>query len=236
MSVEYQHDVQKFAYAGLDLNVPVDLVPPTKYSRATNVVSKVEGRMETRDGTVRIVNVAPLTPIHTIFRLSQFAVGIVGERIVGAGSNLYSAALPAGNVFVPLVGGPVFDGGPLSIVQFRFDGDPAGSWAIIANSAGMMKRRAGYYQQLGVAPPTVMATATAGGVGTLNSSTGVGYDWLYTYLNEITLSESNPSPAMQTTSDTERPTAFVTPDVTIPAGNSGGGGAGPGGGGGHPIF
>jgi hypothetical protein len=238
MAVEYQHDVQKFAYAGLDLNVPVDLVPPTKYSRATNVVSKIEGRMESRDGTLVVATPQAGVPIHTLFRLSQFTVGTVGERLLGAGSALYTAPLPSGNVFTALVGGPVYDGGPLSIVQFRFDGDPAGAWAIIANSAGMMKRRAGYYQRLGIAPPPVMATASAGGAGTLDSSTGTPYDWRYTYLNGVTISESNPSPMMATGADVERPSAAVTPDVTIPAGSGGsgaGGGAGGGGGRPHPV-
>jgi hypothetical protein len=214
MAVEYQHDIGKFAYAGLDLNVPVDLVPQTKYSRATNVVSKIEGRMESRDGTTRVASIAPNVPIHTIFRLTQFVQGIVGERLVGAGSVLYTAPLPAGNAFTPLVG-PSFDGGPLSILQFRFDGDPGGVWAIIANSQGMMKRRAGYYQALGVPPPTVQATATVGGAGLLNSSTGTPYDWRYTYVNEVTLSESNPSQAMSMSYETKRPTAGSTPDPVV---------------------
>jgi hypothetical protein len=233
MAVEYQHDIGKFAYAGLDLNVPVDLVPPTKYSRATNVVSKIEGRLESRDGTTRIANIAPATSIHTIFRLVQFAIGAVDERLIGAGQQLYTAPLPAGNVFTRLVGGPLFDGGPISIVAFRFDGDPGGVWAIIANSAGMMKRRSGYYQALGLAPPTVAATASAGGAGTLNSSSGVGYDWRYTYVNEVTLSESNPSPVTIPSSDTERPSGFINHDATIAGGGGGAGGGGdPGGGGG----
>lgn len=229
MSVEYQHDMGKLAYAGLDLNAPVDLVPPTKYSRATNVVSKIEGRMESRDGTIRVAAVAPSVPIHTIFRLSQSGIGIVSERLVGAGQQLYTASLPAGATFITLTGGPVFDGSPLSILQFRFDGDPAGVWAIIANAAGMMKRRAGYYQKLGLAAPTVQASAIAGGAGLLNSTAGVGYDWRFTYLNEVTLSESNGSPAMTSAADIKRPSAFTNPSVPIP---TGGGGAGSGGGGG----
>jgi hypothetical protein len=214
MAVEVQHDgPARFALAGLDLNAPVDLVPPTKYSRANNVVSKIEGQMQTRDGTTRLAQVAAGTPIHTIFRLAQSAAGILSERLVGAGTQLYTAALPPGNSFAALAGGPTFDGGPISIIQFRFASDPVGVWAIIANSAGMMKRRAGYYQLLGVAPPTVQSAATAGGVGLLNSSTGTPYDWRYTYLNEVTLSESNGSPIMLTGAGmtVTRPSAFTNP-------------------------
>jgi hypothetical protein len=209
---ELQHDGPvKFALSGLDLNVPVDLVPPTKYSRATNVVSKIEGQLQARDGSIIVAVIAAGLPIHTIFRLTQSNPMILSERLVGAGTALYTAPLPAGNVFTPLAGGPVFDGQPLSIVQFRFDGDPSGAWAIIANSTGMMKRRAGYYQVLGVAPPSVQATASAGGVGLLNSTTGTPYDWRYTYLNEVTLSESNGSPTMTASVQTLRPTTQNNP-------------------------
>src|SRR4029077_5292174 len=238
MAVDVQHDgPAKFALAGLDLNVPVDMVPPGKYSRATNIVSKIEGRLETRDGTIRIANVVAATPIHAIFRLTQLQIGVLSDRFVGACQLLYTAPLPAGNVFTPLAGGPLFDGGPLSIIQFRFDADPS-VWAIIANSQGMMKRRSGYYQVLGVAPPTVMASASAGGAGLLNSSTGTPYDWRYTYLNPVTLSESNGSPIMSSANEVTRQTNFIDPDPPIPTGGGGGGGSGGtgGGGGGRPIF
>lgn len=209
MAVDFQHDgPTKFALAGIDLNVPVDLVPPTKYSRATNVVSKIEGRVETRDGITLIASIVLNVPIHTIFRLTQANPSVLGERLVGLGATLYTAPLPSGATFSQLVG-PTFDGAPLSIIQFRFESDPA-VWAIIANANGMMKRRAGYYQVLGVAPPSAQASASAGGAGTLNSATGTPYDWRYTYLNEVTLSESNGSPIQQTSIATIRPTAFAS--------------------------
>ena len=298
MGVEVQHDgPAKFALAGLDLNVPVDLVPVAKYSRATNVVSKIEGQLQTRNGTALITALpspfvgltypitsavrnltlppqwtapfvpffagtviqvtgcsnpsyngiftvnqivfsgttfttsngsipasssstgglitvlsGPTGPVNTLFLLTQYVPGVVSERLAAnADGNIYTAPLPGGNVFTQLLGGPTFDGSPLSIVQFRFDSDPA-VWAIIANANGMMKRRAGYYQVLGVAPPTLQAVATAGGAGLLNSSTGTPYDWRYTYLNPVTQSESNPSPIMVTPTVT-RPTAFTNPAV-----------------------
>jgi len=211
MSIDIQHDgPARFALAGLDLNVPVDLVAPTKYSRATNITSKIEGQVGARDGITRIASILNGSPIHTIFRLTQFNPSVASERLVGIGSSLYSAPIPDGSLFGALGGGPTFDGGPLSIIQFQFDADPA-TWAIIANNAGMMKRRAGYYQVLGVAPPSVQANATAGGAGLLNSSTGTPYDWRYTYLNEVTQSESNGSPISVTGSSNNTPTAFTNP-------------------------
>jgi len=216
VATELQHDGSKFALAGLDLNVPVDLVPPTKYSQATNVLSRIEGQLQGRDGIDKIATIDPGVPIHTIFRLTQPNPSVIGERLVGAGSLLFTAPLPDGNSFSQLTGGPSFDGSPLSIIQFSFDADPA-VWAIIANSAGMMKRRAGYYQQLGIAPPLNQATAVAGTIlpGNLNSTTGTPYDWRYTYVNTVTNSEGNPSPIMSTSQEIKRPTANLDPDPRL---------------------
>lgn len=298
MAVEIQHDgPSRFALAGLDLNVPVDLVPVAKYSRATNVVSLIEGQLETRYGTLPIAAIpsilvgttypitsarragpsplewtvpsvpfpagtviqvtgcsnavydgtytvsqflfpgtvfnteneavppsststgglitvlsAPAPPVNTLFRLTQYVPSVVGERLAATtDGNLYTAPLPAGSAFTQLTGGPTFDGSPLSICQFRFSADPA-VWAIIANANGMMKRRSGYYQLLGVAPPSLQASASAGGTGLLNSSTGTPYDWRFTYLNPVTQSESNPSPIMSTPVVT-RPLTYTNPAV-----------------------
>jgi hypothetical protein len=214
--IAWLHDgPTKFALAGLDLNVPVDLVPAGKYSKATNAVSKIEGRIETRDGITKIASIGAGVPIHTIFKLTQFNPAVLSERLVAVGQQLYTSPLsPA--AFTALTGGPLFDNSPLSIIQFRFEADPS-AWAIIANANGMMKRRSGYYQVLGVAPPTSTATATtAAGTGLLDSTLGTGYDWRYTYLNPVTLSESNGSPPMLQPGGTfvRQPTAFDNPAVT----------------------
>ena len=46
----YQHDSQKFKDAGLQLRLPVDLVPSGQFSRLTNVLPVIEGEIVTRDG------------------------------------------------------------------------------------------------------------------------------------------------------------------------------------------
>ena len=209
MPIPYTHDLAKMANGGLELNLPPDLVPPTKYAILTNAVSRVEGQLQTREGTSLVCNVGAL-PVHTIFRLNQFQPAINGERLFGSGPYLYSAPLPAGNVITHLFGGFVFDGGPLAIFPFRFDGDPQ-IWAIIANNGGMMKRKGSYYQQLGLPAPTTVISASAGGAGLLTGT----YDWRYTYVNSVNLSESNPSPAQSTASpSTVLPTSFLNPDPT----------------------
>lgn len=217
----YVHDVSKLSDNGLQLNLPVDLVPSSQYSYFTNAISRLEGQLQTRDGLLKDCTVgATPTPIHSIFRLNQVVPGINGERLFGLGQQLWTAPLPAGNVPVQLtaytVAGTVFpafpvgfDGTPLSMMTFRFDGDPQ-AWVIIANGNKMMKRKANYYEQLGLPAPTVQPIASVGGAGLLNGQ----YQWVYTYVNLVTLSESNPS-AFSTdsgpSSETLRPTAFTNP-------------------------
>ena len=98
----YQHYDVKFADAGLHLNLPTDLVPPGVYSRLTNVVPKVEGRLEGRDGLTLIREIVASTTIHSIFRLNQEVPSVVGERLVGIGTAFYTAPFPAGSVFTAL--------------------------------------------------------------------------------------------------------------------------------------
>ena len=192
--IPYTHDLQKMANGGLELNLPPDLVPPTKYSILTNAVSRVEGQLQTREGASLVCNVGTL-PVHTIFRLNQFQPTINGARLFGMGPYLYSAPLPVGKRSRATHGRIYIDGGPLEIFPFRFDGDPQ-IWAIIANSGGMMKYKGGYYQQLGLPAPTAVILASVGGAGLLTGT----YDWRYNYVNSVTLSESNPSPAQSTAS------------------------------------
>lgn len=212
--IAYQHDLAKLADSGLNLNLPVDLVPKTEYPIFSNVLSTIEGLVKSREGMALVCNLGT-TPVHSIFRLNQYSSAILGSRLFGIGSQLYAAPLPAGNTPALLTGGIAYDGTPLSIIGFRFDADPQ-IWAIIANGAGMMKFKAGYYQLLGIAPPMVPAQYSAGGAGNLDSGSGPGYDWLYTYYNPITQSESNPSPANQTSTETLAPTAFTNPDPSLP--------------------
>lgn len=50
----YSHDNRKFADQGLQLRVPVDLVPPTQYSRMSNGIPVIEGELRTREGLTQV--------------------------------------------------------------------------------------------------------------------------------------------------------------------------------------
>lgn len=210
---DYSHDRRKFADAGLQLNLPVDVVPPMQYSRLNNVVPKTEGLLQSRDGLTSIATVLTSSELHTIFRLNQEVPSITGERLVWVGTRLFQADLPLGSSFSELLGFS-FDGLPVSVISFRFNNDQA-SWAIMGNSAGMRKRRDGFYQTLGLVPPLVAAVGTDAGAGNLDSDGGVGYDWRYTYVNETTNTESNPSPVLNTGTEERRPTDQDNPDPAV---------------------
>lgn len=311
----YRHQNVKFADSGLQLRLPVDLVPPSQYSVLSNGLTTIEGTLRSRAGLVKLADVpwdglaellnvtystlhagsgnpvinpiyvriavadstglVAITPesgplssgdstyvnvhfpaytgatnwyaffgyssntypfyqtwteatiaglgrvavidqlnptirpagaIHTIFRLNQQNTAVSPERIVGIGQGLYSQQLPTGTFSE--IDSATFDGNPLTIIPFRFDGDP-NSWALVANSNAMRKRRRpSLYWQLGITPPASAVTASVGGAGAI---TGNNYDWRATYVYSVTNSESNPSP-LNVTVGTQRPTANTNPD------------------------
>src|SRR5690349_2349293 len=66
MADNYQHSITKFADTGLELRLPVDLVPETKYSRLTNAVPVIEGQLISRDG---VTEIAYILPVNTVTKL-----------------------------------------------------------------------------------------------------------------------------------------------------------------------
>lgn len=326
----YSHDPHKFASTGLQLRMPVDLIPSTQYGRLTNAIPVIEGEISTRDGmtlqgspafisficnlvcatgstlatgaitpfphglianqqvtitvsyslginipagsyTVTVtsvptsttfnfspgistaatsgpaqiqtfaqvissspgLNTLTNTPIDNLFRLNEAVANLTGDLLATTNGRVYHAPLPSGSAFEEIVGPLVpgatliplvptgFSGRPMAIIGFRFTLDSA-SWAIFADQNLMYKYRPGAtdsaieFVPLGNAPPTVAATATAGGTGNLNSSGGTGYDWVYTFIDGLAMTESNPSPTDMSSGGitVERPTNFTNPAVT----------------------
>ena len=199
----YNHQSVKFSDLGLQLRLPVDSIPSGQYSRHNNVLADIEGQLETRAGCTLAAPVSS-SYIQTIFRLNQLqsSPSSTQRLYVSADGAMHYQILPGVTIDLASF---TLDGGPASIIDFRFDFD-ASAWAIIGNSAGMYKVRvrdgglavsptAPYLQWLlGEVPPAVAATATSAGPGALNNGSGPGYDWRYTYVNTTVNTESNPSP------------------------------------------
>lgn len=197
----YQHQGVKFSDSGLQLRTPVDLVPSGQYSQLTNAIPIIEGRLEARAALKWIVNVPDVTlpgsGLHSLTRLNQPGVSNVGDRVAGVDTTVQTYVLPSGSVATSRDTGR--SGDPLSLPNFHFANDST-AWQIIADYAGMKKYRGGagtgLYQELGsfgTSQLTVPCSGTAGGAGNLNNGSGPGYDWVATYVNSRTLSETNPT-------------------------------------------
>lgn len=216
----YSHDGHKFSDAGLQLRVPPDLCPPSMFTQLTNAIPIIEGRLEARAALKWIVNIAntttPGSGLHSISRLNQPSVANVGDRVLGVDTTIQTLALPAGSVAT--LRDSTRDGNQVSLPTFHFQNDVS-AWQIVADRAGMRKYKGGptgVYQTLGIAPPNAVAnsgaTAIDGGAGNLNSTGGPGYDWLYTWVNTITQTESNPSDLSIAPSYTGSVTSSTVPD------------------------
>lgn len=229
----YVHDVKKFSSGGLQLRVPVDLVPEGQYSRLTNATPIIEGRLEGRAGLQFIVKVAnttsPGSGLHSLTRLNQPSVAGVGDRIAGIDTTVQTFSLPAGSVATSR--DTLRDGNPLTLASFHFQNDSS-AWQVLADRADMKKYKGGasgsVYAPLGITSPANQdpnnrATAVDGGVGLLNNGAGPAYDWLYTYVNTTTLTESNPSDLNIVPSYSHTPGTTVTPDPGFGGPNTGAG-------------
>jgi hypothetical protein len=224
MGIElYNHDPHKFSDLGLQLRLPVDMIPSGQYSRHTNALADIEGQLKTRAGLSLVAHISP-DFITTLFRLNQLASSPSATQRIFAGvdGRIYYQILPGTTI---VTGTPTFIGLPLFIIDFRFDYDSA-AWAIVASYSGMYKIRvrdggislADPFLQwaLGQAPPTSSATAAAAGSGNLNNGSGPGYDWRYTYVNSTVNTESNPSPINLPGGTGEQfPTVNVNPDSAV---------------------
>src|SRR5262245_30886370 len=219
MQVEiYQHSVRKFADAGLQLRLPVDLIPQGQYAKLTNATPVIEGRIESRAGLSFIVRTnnttSPGSGMHSLRRLNQPSVSVVGDRVAGVDTTVQTYALPAGTTAVSRDTNRTGD--PLSLADFHFQNDSA-AWAIIADRQSMSKYRggsgAGYYGFLGTfQPQNAVQSTTAGAAGNPNSTGGPNYDWVYTHVFTPTLSESNPSGPTFNQEETLNPNGNTSPD------------------------
>ena len=77
---DYRHNLKKFADTGLQLRLPVDLVPATQYSRLTNALPVIEGELRTRNGLTFIANVTEVAFIQSLFTQSLVLVHVVGAN------------------------------------------------------------------------------------------------------------------------------------------------------------
>lgn len=193
---------------GLDIKTQSDLLPKGSYRRFTNleVQQILHAPMIRRSATKWPPSLLSLYNVSNAINTFRAVFAPAGRvqpplaGIVGAGTNLY-------DLFENLLD-TGYSGNPLGVAEYRESGN-SNPWFLIADFNKMTKvqpfAQIGPVRvaQLGISPPGAVppyigagAPATsvaAGGVGNLDSSTGVGYDWRYTYYSMVTEAESNPS-------------------------------------------
>lgn len=154
--LDYKRQPQKFVCLGLDLNNPVNLLPPGKFPFLSNARTYLEGRVESRSGTSQInPTILPNTNIHSIARVNNYQ-DANAIRLLGAASSLYLGST-LGNVFSSIDSG--YSGNPLSIVPYKPDQSNV-VWSYIADASRMRKvRNDGTNYKMGVAPPNTPPTA-----------------------------------------------------------------------------
>lgn len=130
--MEYKRDKHKFVCTGVELNTPVNLVPPGKYPHLHNVRSYQGGTISTRDGLIKL-NQTPLSSldIHTLSRMNDY-ISVDFVRFVGAGTKLFAGTAS----FTEVASG--FSEEAYSIVPYRPD-QAVRDWAYVMSRAKAVK-------------------------------------------------------------------------------------------------
>lgn len=154
--IDFKRSPLKMLCHGVDLNHPVNLLPPGKFPFLLNARAYQDGRIESRAGAQNLnQSQLPDLSVHTIYRVNDYVNGIF-TRYAGASLNLYSAPT-ATNIFALLDTG--YSGNPLSIVPYRPDQSSV-IWTYVADSLKMRKFRSdNTIYQVGVAPPNIPPAA-----------------------------------------------------------------------------
>lgn len=183
----FQRDPQKFVCLGINLAVPVDLLPPGKYRALENVRPYGEGQIIGRPGLAPNgqTNTLPAA-IHTIRRINdpipapaQFPSAYSkAVRLYGDGTRLDGGTIGTPSILVD----SGFSGNPLSIVILKpaFSSRP---WAYVADSSKMRNTNSNLIAfQWGVSPPNDPPTAALAAVNANGPDIGVtGTPYVYRY-------------------------------------------------------
>jgi hypothetical protein len=146
------HELRKFSDLGLQLRTPVDLVPPSQFSRLTNALPLIEGEIRTRDGLTLIEDLFKDAAVASLDRVSLVATlatiantiyphgYIVGEAVtivVYANSPTALSTIVLGTYVVTVVTVP-------TTTSFTFTpGIPAIAWDAAETSAPVFAQATG---------------------------------------------------------------------------------------------
>lgn len=150
---KYAEDTNRFLVKGVDLNHPVDAIPPDRLAIAQNVRVVESGSLTNRPGLTDIaLVVASQTPTHSCRRLND-PNGSTWARIVGAGTILAYGQTS----FTQADTG--YSGNPLALVPWWTEYAPQ-PWMYVADSSKMRKIQVdGTLHPIGLAAPAGPPTA-----------------------------------------------------------------------------
>lgn len=153
--MEFKRTPQKFLFQGLDLNHPVDLMPPGKVPFVKNIRSYQEGIIQPRLGVVQ-QNTPVSGQITTLARMNDY---IFNEflRFMGSSSGTLYVDQNGSNSFAFSDTG--WSGNPISVVPYR-PVQSARVWAYLSDKNKLRKINTDLTEYgVGVAPPNVIPVA-----------------------------------------------------------------------------
>lgn len=155
----------RFDCTGIHLASPIDRMPPGKFPYLFNCRVIEEGRIESRPGYTRLLQLADVP--NSIRRLNDPSTGSY-TYIAGGGGNLYSGQGPTMNVI-----DSGYSGDPLSLIPARPEGSPQ-SWMYVfdRNKSSKVSSAGGQSKAVGVTPPTQAPLADYGVPHTVDIATG----------------------------------------------------------------
>ena len=151
--LKYQEQTERFSIKGVDLNHPVDSIPPDRLAIVQNVRVVESDSITNRPGLTDIAAVnTSQTPTHSCRRLN-YPNGSTWTRIVGAGTTLSYGQTS----FTQADTG--YSGNPLALVPWSTGYAPQ-PWMYVGDSNRIRKIQVdGTLHPIGFAPPTVVPTA-----------------------------------------------------------------------------
>jgi hypothetical protein len=150
----YRHEVRKFADGGLQLRLPVDLVPPTQYSRLTNVVPVIEGQLRSREGLTLVADVLFSAYANQMARADLASSDIIAFSTVSPAGfrvgdqvtiTMYGASpsqgiTPAAGAYVRTISGIAPDATPFVFTNTGYLLDspiPGTNWGAFTRTTGL---------------------------------------------------------------------------------------------------
>ena len=146
----------KFAYKGMNVHNPVDLMPPDRCPILFNLQPDlVNDGLSLRPAIYAVATTAAAQPIHSICRMNDSAPEATKafSRFVGAASSLYGGQVSNGGPLTALDTG--YSGNPLAMVPYRPSQCPE-PWLYVFDSARQQRFKTdnATKQNIGIASPT----------------------------------------------------------------------------------